>query len=412
MSYQELFADTNEEVRERLELVIERIADIVTEQGASVARDYRDYFVQAAEYLLLEHQVCDQALAGELTQMPEEQGEELNHRLFDDVQTEGYETSYANPAYALAKLGEDYGQLLCVLFSRMHDLSRHSFEGNSQYLCIFAELFVEIYNCFEDAEGTSAGELRDILYSFMHDYTELFCADSIARLICPEYDYFRELVTEADLAGTAYLYRYGYCIGRDEVQVSRFLNGLKEEQICAMADTYTEGYRMGFAVTGKDISKKSVVEIRYPIGFERVVRQALCNFHKLEMEAVLKPYSISENKQYVYDHREDNGLWMDKAYVERALEVTRGTWEKYREQAPKYGGPAVIEVFGTEPFAPVVKPERVTLTRRQQELSVHERSESGRLCNQAIHGEERSFTIIAYPVPSIGEQFEEILRRR
>lgn len=408
MSYQKLFAETNEEVRERLELVIERIADIVTEQGASVAEDYRDYFVQAAKYLLLEHQICDQALAGELRQMPKELGEELNHRLFDDVRTEGYETSYANPAYAAAKLGDDYGQILCVLFSCIHGIGWRSFEGNCQYLCIYAELFVEVYNCFENAEGTSAKALLDILYSFMHDYTEHFCADSIVRLISPEYDYWRQLVLEADLAGTAYLYRYGYCIGRDEVQVSRFLNELDEEKICAMADTFTEGYRMGFAVTGKDIRKKSVVEIRYPIGFERVVRQALYQFRKLGMEAVLKPYAISENKQYVYDHREDNGLWMEKAYVERALEVMRSTWEKCRDQAPLYGGPAVIEVFGTEPFAPVVKPERVTLTERQQELLVYEKSASSRLCNQAIRGEERSFTIIAYPVPSIGEQFEAI----
>lgn len=408
MSYQELFADTNEEVRERLELVIERIADIVTEQGASVAEDYRGFFVQAAKYLLLEHRICDQAIAGELAQMSKEAGEELNHSLFDDVCKEGYETSYANPAYAAAKLGADYGKLLCALFSGIHDIGWRCFEGNCQYLCIYAELFVEIYNCFEDAQGASVKALTDILYSFMHDYTELFYADSIIRLITPEYDYWKKLLMEEELSDTAYLYRYGYVIGKDEVQVSRFLSGLDEEKIRAMADTYTEGYRMGFAVMGKDISKKSVVEIRYPIGFERVVKQAVCNFRAIGMEPVLKPYAISENKQYVYDHREDNGLWMDKAYVERALEVTRSTWERCAKQAPKYGGPAVIEVFGTEPFAPVVKPECVRLDSRQQELLVHQRSESSRLCNQAIRGEERSFTIIAYPVPSIGEQFEAI----
>lgn len=408
MSYQELFADTNEEVRERLELVIERIADIVTEQGASVAEDYRGFFVQAAKYLLLEHRICDQAIAGELAQMSKEAGEELNHSLFDDVCKEGYETSYANPAYAAAKLGADYGKLLCALYSGIHDIGWRCFEGNCQYLCIYAELFVEIYNCFEDAQGTSVKALTDILYSFMHDYTELFCADSIVRLITPEYDYWMKLLMEEDLSDTAHLYRYGYVIGKDEVQISRFLSGLDEEKIRAMADTYTEGYRMGFAVMGKDISKKSVVEIRYPIGFERVVKQAVCNFRELGMESVLKPYAISENKQYVYDHREDNGLWMDKAYVERALEVMRSTWERCAKQAPKYGGPAVIEVFGTEPFAPVVKPECVRLDKRQQELLVHQRSESSRLCNQAIRGEERSFTIIAWPVPSIGEQFEAI----
>lgn len=35
-------------------------------------------------------------------------------------------------------------------------------------------------------------------------------------------------------------------------------------------------------------------------------------------------------------------------------------------------------------------------------------SMSGQITNQYIIGEERSFTIIAYPVPEIGEKFKEI----
>lgn len=37
-------------------------------------------------------------------------------------------------------------------------------------------------------------------------------------------------------------------------------------------------------------------------------------------------------------------------------------------------------------------------------------SESGQITNRYIPGEERSFTIIAYPVPEIGEKYEEIFR--
>lgn len=35
-------------------------------------------------------------------------------------------------------------------------------------------------------------------------------------------------------------------------------------------------------------------------------------------------------------------------------------------------------------------------------------SQRGQITNQYIKGEERSFTIIAYPLPSIGARFEEI----
>ncbi|MBQ4284724.1 MAG: aminopeptidase, partial [Lachnospira sp.] len=45
---------------------------------------------------------------------------------------------------------------------------------------------------------------------------------------------------------------------------------------------------------------------------------------------------------------------------------------------------------------------------KQQKLSVRYDSESSAITNTYIKGEERSFTIIAYPVPEIGDNFEEI----
>ena len=407
MSYEQLFKDVNEEMKERLELVMERIAEIVSEQGETVREDYKDYFVTTAKYLLLENKILEQALSGELSRMTEAQGEELNHLLYDDIQQK-YDSSYANPTYAVAKLGEEYGKLLSMLYTRIHSINWRAFEGNSQFLCIYAELFVEIYNCFEAAEGTSGKEISDIVYSFMHDYSEVFVEDQRARMIFPEYDYETKLVMESDLSNTAYLYRYGYCIGEDEVKISRYLNTFSDEEIQSMADTYTEGFRIGFITTGKDISIKSVLQVNYPIGFERMVRVAIQNFEKMGLAPTMYPYSISLNKQYNYDHKEDRGLWLDKALVERELEVERSVWAKFKEQAPKLAGPAVIENFGSKPFAPEQKPECVRYTDKQQELQVYATSEGSQLINKAIHGEERSFTIISYPVPSIGEQFEEI----
>ena len=321
---------------------------------------------------------------------------------------EDYADSYANPAYAVSKMGWEYGPLLSALDARLHGIYTSCMEGNIRYLCIYAELFVEIYNCFEDAQNLNVHEIRKCIYSFMHDYTEIFNADAICRLIDPEYDYFTQIVMEAELDHPAYLYRYGLYIGKDETESAHFLHSLTKQQMQAMADTFTEGYRIGFETTGKDISKKSVVEIRYPLGFERMGRAAVHNFKKIGLQPVLRPYSISLNKQFTYDHKEDRGLWLDKALIERGLEVDRTVWENHKAIAPNYGGPAVIEIFGTKPFSPEQKEERVTYTDKQREIDVYERSEKSQLINHYIHGEERSFTIIAYPVPSIGEKYEEI----
>lgn len=403
----ELFCETNREVGERLALVIERTREIVLAGADTVAEGYRGYFVKTGELLLAQQKIAALAVAGTLAALAEEQGIEYNRRLFGDVRGKDYEKSYANPSFAAEQLGE-FGQPLCAVNAGIHEVSRYAFAGDLRFVCIYAELFVEIFNCFEAQEEVEVKEISDILYSFMHDYSEIFNANRIERMIRPEYDRITRLVMDSDLSDPSYLYRLGYPIGEDERAVSRYLAALPEADIQAMADTFTEGFRMGFVATGKDLSIKSVVQVHYPIGFERMVRAAIGNFQKLGLAPTMTPYAASADRQYEYDHRENRALWLDKAFVERGLEVDRSTWERLREQAPRYAGPAVIETFGMEPFAPEQKKARASYSGKQRELAVYETGERSRLTNQAIHGEERSFTIISYPLPSIGERFEEI----
>ena len=48
------------------------------------------------------------------------------------------------------------------------------------------------------------------------------------------------------------------------------------------------------------------------------------------------------------------------------------------------------------------------LTKKQNEIMLSFDSRQSQMVNTYIPGDERSFTIIAYPVPEIGEQYEEI----
>ena len=84
------------------------------------------------------------------------------------------------------------------------------------------------------------------------------------------------------------------------------------------------------------------------------------------------------------------------------------TYEEHKELAAQFAGPAVIETFGEKPFIPEVKEEAVTLNEKQEKIFLSYTSKSGQLMNTYIKGEERSFTIVAYPVPEIGSKYEEI----
>ena len=417
MGYKDLNNETNELYEERLELVTQRLAEI--EKANELYEPFAEYFRKVASYLLLQNEILIKAINGQIEDMSEDEGKAYNQKLYDQFKASDYETSYANPAYAVKMLGEEYGKLLSSVFYNIITNSRYVFEGSNEYLCIYCELVVELYNLFEDRESVSPKEISDTIYSFMHDYTEVFTQVSVNRLLDPEYDYFRTIVMEQDVCDTACLYRYGLPVDKDQCKSIEYLATFSDEEIQSMADTFTEGYRMGFIAGNKDISKKSVVEIRYPLGFERMVRTAIRNFEKIGLKSILKPSSVfntlfenkymeSVNKQVDFDHKEDAALWYDKAFVEYRIECYRNALLKNKEIGPNYGGPAVIEIFGEEPFTPVAKQDTCKYSDEQQKLLVHMTNECAEYLNQCIKSEERSFTIISYPVASIGDKFEEI----
>ena len=69
-----------------------------------------------------------------------------------------------------------------------------------------------------------------------------------------------------------------------------------------------------------------------------------------------------------------------------------------------------MEIFGEEPFVPESKENVYTLNEKQQALAVSYANASGEITNTYIKGEERSFTIIAFPIPDIGPNFPEIFK--
>jgi leucyl aminopeptidase (aminopeptidase T) len=285
-------------------------------------------------------------------------------------------------------------------------------------------LFIEIYNCFESEEVPSYKELKEIIYWYASDYSDVFVADRIEEQLSPNCSFATDIVMNSDLSDLRYLYQYGEYISENEWKTAEHLNSLPQETIDKMAEVYTEGYRIGFENAGIDLSKKSVVNIRYVVGFERVIRKAIQNFAELNLRPTIYRAPVSvltkkqqhkigfyggiANKQYEYDHRLDQGLILDKKLVERKLDVLKNAYEQWKELAGQFAGPAVMEVFGEEPFAPEQKDAAITLTEKQEQLSVLYDSKAGQLINQYIKGEERSFTIVAYPIPEIGENYAEI----
>ena len=409
-------------IEERYELALLRAREIKTEK--TVAEKYQDYFHEMAEFVLLIDEVRSMLLDGSFYQKSVEEMAEINRRLYEDILPEHYEASYANPDYAVQMLGEEYGQILSFVYAELRGAIAYVFEKKTEYLDILFELLLEIYYQFEEEAEPAVFQIKESVYWYASDYCDVFTSDRIAEQLLPEDDFASEIIRNCDLEDNRYLYLFGEYISENEIRTAEHLRSLGDEMIQKMADVYTEGYRIGFVNTGKDLSKKSIVNIRYVLGFERVVKRAIENFEKMGLKPVIYRSGVSvltkrqhlkigyygaiANKQYEYDHRNDQALFLDKKFIERKLEVIKTAYERLKEKAALFAGPACIDMFGEIPFTPVQKDTVLKLSGKQEELSLLFDSKQSQIVNEYIRGDERSFTIIAYPLPEIGEQYEEI----
>lgn len=98
-------------------------------------------------------------------------------------------------------------------------------------------------------------------------------ADRILEQVDASRSFATDIIGKSDLTDLRYLYSFGEYISASEIRTARHLLELDESVIAKMADVYTEGYRIGFVNTGKDLTKKKSVNIRYVLGFERVVKK-------------------------------------------------------------------------------------------------------------------------------------------
>ncbi len=409
-------------MNERYELAIERIRSIVNED--TVNEKYRDYFQDVANFILDIDAIKERLETKPNGDCTFEELKNENENIYKDVFSKNYEMSFANPSYAATKMGTEVGQILSFLYAEIRSEIPYVYEQSLEYLTICNELFIEVYNCFEGVKEPDIEELRSIIYWYASDYCDVFLTDRIEEQVSPECSFATDIVMNSNLNDLSYLYYYGEFISENEIETAKHLNSLPQEVIDRMAEVYTEGYRKGFEVAGIDLSKKTVVNVRYQLGFERVIRKAIENFAKMGLRPSIYRAAVNvvtkrqqhkigycggnPNKQYDYDHRDDQALFFDKKFVERKLDVMKNAYEQYKDWAAGFAGPAVMEVFGEEPFSPIQKSEVIQLSEKQQQLSVLYDSKSGQLTNQYIKGDERSFTIIAYPVPEIGDKYTEI----
>ena len=406
----------NTMLSERHEL--NKIALLELKKDVEETREFSSYFSKMADLLLYVNEIYD------TKERTLEQLKQWNRIWYEEISQEQYAHSFGNPEFCTEKFGKEYGQIFAFLYAEMRSGFIYAIEGRLFDLVINNELFLEISNLFLSGEEHPQ-KIKHIVFDHMRDYSEDVFEYRIREQLDPELDFATKIVMESDLSDPDILYQYGEYISENEIDTLKFLNKLPQEEITAMAKTYVDGFHEGFIINNIDMSPKRSVNIRYTIGFEPVVREAVRLFSEIGLAPIIYRSGVSvltrglhkigyvsssPNPQYEYDHRYDQAIFFDNRFMKHKLECYHNAYEHYKDEAYVFAGPACMETFGEIPFLPENKEENLKLSKKQQELSVEFQIKASEIMNQYIKPEQRSFTIIAYPIPEIGDNFEEIFK--
>ena len=418
----------NSEYIERYGLAYGRIKLINIEtagSGSPLPNGLSAYFHKTSAFIMETCEAYNLANSGMLDKMDITGLKKLNQSLYEDINGSSYIQSYAEPDFAAGMLGRDIGTLLCVLYTEMRTCIVYAFEKRLSFLVPLLELYIQVYNILEDNPSAST-EIHSAIYYYFFDYADIMAAGRIRSLLDPGLSFATDIIMQKDLSEPSYLYLFGEYISENELKTSEYLSTLPVSSIKNMASTFTEGYRKGFEAYNIDLSKKGTVNIRYVLGFERIVREAILQFGEMGLKPCIYRaergliyrssghkngyYGGNANRQYDYDHRMDEAIIFDKAFADRRLSAQRKAFENMKGLASLYAGPAVIETFGETDFSAADKKTAPRFNEKQQEQRTNFMAASSLLTNEFIPGDTTSFTIIAYPVPSVGSNYQEIFK--
>ena len=420
-------ADDNIKYEERFSLAVNRIRTIHTElwdQTITLSdKHLNSYFIKTSYFALQLSEIYNLSKSGILRTLTETELFHLNKCLYEGIEKGRYETSYTNPAYAVKRFGQETGVYLSALYAELRSNIPSAIEERLFNLTTIFELFIEIYNLFEEPDFKPE-QIKSALYYYFFDYSDITIKASLNDMLNPEMSFIKDIIMNENLEDLRYLYFFGEYVTENEINIAKYLNSLSQDKIDSIARTFTQGIIKGYKVYNMDMSCKKTVNIRYPLGFERIIKSAVSQFRNSGLEPVIyrastaitartSMYKVgfhgaSANKQYEYDHRNDLAIIFDKGFADRQLSEYKLAYESMKDSAGEFAGPALIESFGEKPFTPVEKDCLPKYSDKHQKQLIAFRSEKGMLTNNYIPQDKISFTIIAFPVPDIGKNFEKI----
>ena len=220
----------------------------------------------------------------------------------------------------------------------------------------------------------------------------------------------RNVVMTSDLNSYNYLYYYGDKVTKNHMQIVDYFNKVSEDKITSIAKCTANSFLRGLEKLGKggvDISKKTYVCLFYPMGFEKVAKK-LCELLEGKLDVILRLYDNTKfDKQIDYNFRYDYNFYLSEEYMNNYLSCFETALKENSDTFEKYAGPIFIETFGENRFVPENGFEIFEKDSKLAGLNSSFDTKYSVLYMNHIR-KDTSFTIISYPCPEIGKDFESI----
>ncbi|MGL5150559.1 MAG: aminopeptidase [Clostridium sp.] len=394
----------NEKVLKNYELGLKEVCEIVAETEKKEDSNSR-YFNALGGLILKLEKVRVNHVEKEFDEFSLEELQEENQGLYKELFEENYDVCFGNPEYAVKELGEENGAYLSAFYAYVRGGIGFAYRNRLVSVESRVETFINLY------KNNEAYKVKDIINSNILD-EKLFIYERTSEIFeryGAEYDFYQDIIFNSDLMDIKYLYKYDSYISENEIKTVKFLQSYPVEKIKKLTNTAVQGYIRGFIMENKKRGNRDVVRLFYPVGQEIIIKQLIEDFEKENMKvAVFRVDGTNPNRQYAYDHRFDEGMYFDVNYTEM---FQRG-WEQSlinnESVMSQVCGIEAYESFGEKPFAPKNKVEAITLDKEQQELSRKNKNQMNQIFKKYYPSEETCFSIIAFPSPEIGDNFEEI----
>lgn len=308
-----------------------------------------------------------------------------------------FKSFYNNPI--LAKKTNENDKLYSFL--AFYVLSLYSyFCLKDEYANYYLNFIDDVIACLEKDSNC----LKDTILAFLNNVK--LPINRVIKNTISGTDGISNIVFNANLDSYNYLYYYGENITENHIKIVDYFNSISEDKLTSMANCIIDCFLRGLEKSSIDVSTKNYAVLFYPIGFEKLAKK-VATLLDGRLKISFRIFRNNFDKQLSYNHRYDYTFYQTEEYVNNYLSYFKEELIGNADIYSKYAGSIYVETFGENRFIPKNGDEIFEKDKELASLKSSFDTEFSILYEEYVR-KNTSFTIISYPCPEIGKDFEAI----